>query len=58
VVTIIGAPEWDCLAEMLSHARREPQLAAWNEYRTATAERAEEMLLLPARHSPFARGTS
>jgi hypothetical protein len=29
---------------------------AWNDYRTRTAERIEEMLLLPARHSPLARG--
>ena len=28
---------------------------AWNDYRTRTAERTEEMLL-PARHSPLARG--
>ena len=56
VVTIIGAPEWQQLAELLSAAQRDPQLATWNEYRTTTADRAEEMLLLPARHDPLARG--
>jgi hypothetical protein len=56
VLTIIGAPEWNQLAEMLSAAQRDPQLAKWNQYRATIAERAEEMLLLPARHSPLARG--
>ena len=56
VLTIIGAPEWRQLGEMLSATQRDPQLATWNGYRTTTADRAEEMLLLPARHSPFARG--
>jgi hypothetical protein len=56
VLTIIGAPEWRRLAEMLSAAQPHPQLARWSEYRTATADRTEEMLLLPARHSPLARG--
>jgi hypothetical protein len=41
---------------MLSAAHRDPQLAAWNAYRTTTADRAEEMLLLPARHGLLARG--
>jgi len=57
VVTIIGAPEWRQLAEMLAAAERDAQLAAWNQYRATNAERAEEMLLLPARHDPLARGT-
>ena len=56
VLTIIGAPGWHQLAEMLSAAQHDPQLATWNEYRTTTADRAEEMLLLPARHGPLARG--
>jgi hypothetical protein len=56
VLTIIGAPEWQQLAEMLSAAQRDPQLTAWNEYRTTIADRSEEMLLLPARHDPLARG--
>ena len=55
VLTIIGAPQWSQLAEILSPAQRDPQLAAWNAYRAATAERVEELLLLPARHDPLAR---
>lgn len=56
VLTIIGAPQWRQLTETLSAAQRDPQLAAWTAYRAATAERSEEMLLLPARHDPLARG--
>jgi hypothetical protein len=56
VLTIIGAPEWQQLAEMISGAQHDPQLATWNDYRTANADRAEEMLLLPARHDPLAHG--
>jgi hypothetical protein len=56
VLTIIGAPEWQQLAELLSAAQDNSQLATWNTYRTATVERSEEMLLLPARHGPLARG--
>lgn len=54
VVTIIGAAEWYHLAEMLADAQRAPQLTAWNHYRSASAERVEELLLLPARHDPLA----
>ena len=55
VVTIIGAPEWRQLAELLFAAQRDSQLVTWNEYRATNADRADEMLLLPARHDPLAR---
>lgn len=55
VVTIIGSPQWSGLAELLGATRRDPQLAKWHDYRATIAERVEELLLLPARHSPLAR---
>jgi hypothetical protein len=56
VLTLIGAPQWNQLAEILSPVQRDPQLAAWKAYRTATADHIEEMLLLPARHDQLADG--
>ena len=55
VVTILGARKWANLAALLERADREPDLQRWNAYRAATIERAEDLLLLPARHGPLAR---
>ncbi|GMU77978.1 MAG: hypothetical protein AMXMBFR46_07750 [Acidimicrobiia bacterium] len=55
VLTIIGAPEWSRLGELLARAATDPALAAWNEYRATTVQRAEEMVLLPARHGPLVK---
>jgi hypothetical protein len=52
VVTIIAAREWTQLGA-LSHANRDADVLEWNEYRAATVDHAEDLLLVPARHSPL-----
>lgn len=54
VLTILGAREWSRLGAYLDDSARDPRLRQWNDYRGRTVERAEEMLLLPARHGPLA----
>jgi hypothetical protein len=53
VVTILGAREWSGLGALLDQSTRDPDLQGWQEYRAATIEQAEELLLLPARHGPL-----
>jgi hypothetical protein len=52
VMTIVGARDWSQLGALLSED--EPEIRAWNEWRSARVERAEELLLLPVRHDRLA----
>jgi hypothetical protein len=50
VLTIVGARQWSQLGSLLDAAPSDPALQKWNGYRAANVQRAEEMLLMPARH--------
>jgi hypothetical protein len=56
VVTLIGASEWSRLGTLFDAAAREPRLSSWLEYRASCVERADELMLIPARHDALARG--
>jgi hypothetical protein len=56
VVTLIGASEWTRLGSFLDAATRDLGLRQWHEYRASCVERAEELMVLPARHDALARG--
>jgi len=55
VCTIIGAREWQGLADLVRATRTDPVLAAWARDKAELTQHAEEMLLLPARHGPLYR---
>lgn len=54
VLTLIGAPEWEQLGAFLDAATTDPELRDWHDYRSAKVGRAEELVLLPARHDALA----
>lgn len=54
VLTVVGAREWSHLSSFLANADHDTALKPWREYQAATVERAEELILLPARHDPLA----
>jgi hypothetical protein len=54
VLTLLGAAEWAQLGSFLEAADTDPELRAWHEYRASCVARAEELVLIPARHDPLA----
>jgi len=54
VLTLLGATEWAHLGAFLESADTDPELRGWHEYRDSCVARAEEVVLIPARHDPLA----
>ena len=54
VLTLMGAAEWAHFGAFLESADTDPALRAWHEYRASCVARAEEVVLIPARHDPLA----
>lgn len=53
VLTILCARAWSGVSAWLDPSNRDEDLKDWHDYRAATVQRSEELLLLPARHGPL-----
>jgi hypothetical protein len=56
VLTVVGAREWSQFGALLAATRTHPRLEQWTDYRAATVDHADELLLIPARHGTLYPG--